>query len=111
MSKVQFMASLDQVTLDRLDALRVVMGVSRSEANRQALERGGLDKMERAQVGRIGRLHEVARANGEDNWRLFVRKLVAGRQPSEVPTLEVLEEKARGKLAALNTEQDTTEDQ
>lgn len=88
---VQLMLSVTQPELDRLDALRVVMGVSRSEVQRQANRTpGGLQALEMSSVLRLQRLLEVAKANGHGRLEDYVRALVAGRQ--KVPTLEELEQ-------------------
>lgn len=88
---VQLMLSVTQPELDRLDALRVVMGVSRSEVQRQANRtRGGLHALEASNVLRLQRLLEVAKAHGHKHIEDFVRPLVEGRQ--KVPTLEELEQ-------------------
>lgn len=56
-------------TLTRMDMLRIVMGVSRAEVNRQALEHGGLDALEKPRAERLERLRAVAPAGAAfDAW-------------------------------------------
>lgn len=89
--KDQFMVSVDPNVRDRLDALRIVMGVSRAEVNRQALVRGGLRGLEAGEHPRLNRLYGVA-SRYKLPWETFVRRLIdnAGRTP--LPNLEQLEE-------------------
>lgn len=86
--KKQFMAMLDEIILDRIDALRIVMGVSRAEVVRQALDGSGLAPMEAMHTDRLARLFRLSDRYGQD-WRTFVRQVVAGQKV--MPTLEVME--------------------
>lgn len=71
-----------------MDALRVVMRVSRAEVNRQVLRGATLDNMELAADARLSRLDVVAGRAGLLR-AAFVRALVGGRV--KVPALEELE--------------------
>lgn len=100
--KTQFTVMLDELDLDRLDALRIVMGVSRAEIVRR-LAATYLPRMEMSPHVRVrlSRLYTLAaRGAGipfdpdEDDrdaapWREMVRELAENRQ--NVPTLEELE--------------------
>jgi hypothetical protein len=86
--KSQFMALVDTGDLDRMDALRVVMRVSRAEVNRQVLRGASLENMELAADARLSRLDVVAGRAGLLR-AAFVRALVDGRV--KVPALEELE--------------------
>ena len=88
MNKVQFMVSVDPPVLDRLDALRIVMGVSRAEVNRQALVGQGLRGLEVDYRARLARLDAVAEKYGTDT-AAYVRGVVEGRQ--NAPSLEDIE--------------------
>ena len=63
--KVQFMALVEPETLDRLDALRIVMGISRARVAEQALKTGGLNRLEKEQRERLDRLAAVAARRGQ----------------------------------------------
>jgi hypothetical protein len=91
MNKVQAMIILDQTELDRIDALRIVMNVSRGEVQRQAIAdgTGPLSKMEAAHRDRLVRLYRLAEIEGDGDWRLWVRETVKGRKT--LPTLEAME--------------------
>lgn len=100
--KEQFTVMMDELDLDRLDALRIVLGVSRAEIVRR-LAATYLSRMELAPAtrGRLSRLYVLAarRANiaydpdesdpDASQWREMIRELTANRQT--VPTLEELE--------------------
>ncbi len=95
MTKIQFMAIIDQRELDRLDALRIVMGVSRAEVNRQAVAdaTGPIGALEQQHRERLQRLYRLAEEEGASDWRLWVRDTVKGRR--SLPTLEGFEALAR----------------
>lgn len=88
--KDQFMVSVDPNVRDRLDALRIVMGVSRAEVNRQALMRGGLKGLEAGAHPRLNRLYAVAAAH-ELPWERYVRSLADQNGRTPIPSLEELE--------------------
>jgi hypothetical protein len=105
--KEQFMVSVDPNVRDRLDALRIVMGVSRAEVNRQALVQGGLAGLEGANHPRLNRLYVLAQAIGERSWEAYVRKLAQyGRQ--RMPTLEQLEQRRSVALSRYHAEHPMT---
>lgn len=88
MRKAQFMALVPPKLLCRLDALRIVMSVSRAEVNRQMIERV-IRWFEEKEHFRLERLALLAAAAGmplDD----YVQSVVKGRQT--VPTLEMLED-------------------
>jgi hypothetical protein len=91
MSKIQFMGILDRTQLDRVDALRIVMGVSRAEVVRRAVDdtAGPLRVLEAAQQERLQRLYRLAEKEGATDWRLWVRETVKGRR--SLPSLEGFE--------------------
>lgn len=96
MAKVQFMLSIEELERDRMDALRIVMGVSRSEVGRRALARNGLSGLEKSQALRLGRLYALAERKGYAGWESYVRSVienVPGRGPNKdaTPALEDLE--------------------
>jgi hypothetical protein len=92
-SKKQFMISVDEVDRDRLDALRIVMGVSRAEAARQALQRKGLAGLESAYHPRLARLYALAQRAGCRRWPEYVRQLTGdGKGLQRLPSLEELED-------------------
>ena len=88
--KNQFMIGVDALTRDRLDALRIVLGVSRAEVARPAMERGAIPGMERTNAIRLGRLYELAGTLGYTSWTEYVRDLVE-KYPKVIPSLETLE--------------------
>lgn len=91
MSKVQFMALVDEHQLDRIDALRIVMGVSRAEVLRQAIDdaSGPLPILEQRYAPRLLRLRRLAAREGTGGWELWVRETVKGRMT--LPPLETME--------------------
>lgn len=91
MLKIQFMGILDRTELDRVDALRIVMGVSRAEVVRQAVSdaAGPLGALEHRHRERLQRLYLLAGRDGGGDWRLYVRDTVKDRR--SLPTLEALE--------------------
>jgi len=97
--KEQFMALVEPSTLDRLDALRVVLWASRAEINRQALEGGGLAALEAEHAAKLARLGNIVERAAVETPAYFVRHLVAGRQ--RVPQLEELEKMNRTQLRQL----------
>lgn len=88
MKKVQFMALVDAEERDRLDALRIVLGVSRAEVNRRALKDGGLDHQETLHQEKLDRLYAVAERAGQ-RYADYIQSVVTQRQ--HVPTLDELE--------------------
>ena len=89
--KHQFMVLVDESEMTRLDALRVVMYVSRAEVNRRVLKGQTFEQLESdpRNAERLARLDVLAeRVGGYDRAR-FVRELVVNRK--DVPALEVLE--------------------
>lgn len=92
-SKKQFMISVDEHDRDRLDALRIVMGVSRAEAARQALQQKGIAGLEAGWHPRLARLYAVAQRAGVRRWPEYVRQLTGdGKGLQRLPTLEELED-------------------
>lgn len=90
--KDQFMVSVDPIMRDRLDALRIVMGVSRAEVNRQALVQGGLHGLEAANHPRLERLYRLAaRERPRRSWEVYVRRLADTYGRTPIPSLEDLE--------------------
>lgn len=88
----QFMIGVPEATKDRMDALRIVMGISRAEVGRLALESkpGGLAVLERANAARLKRLDGLAATYGYPHWNALVWYLV-NRYGQKMPTLEALE--------------------
>ncbi len=88
----QFMLSVPDEVRVRMDALRIVLGVSRSEIGRRALTAGGLGALESSARAELARLHTVAR-NAQVTWQALVEAYVEaypqGRSVS--PTLVELE--------------------
>jgi hypothetical protein len=88
MAMAQFMNSVDEIDRDRMDALRIVRGVSRADVGRRLIEQA-LPAAEVAQGDRLARLEMVAKRAGAASVGGFVRQLVSGRQV--IPSLEDLE--------------------
>lgn len=97
----QFMAMVDEPTFYRLDALRIVMGVSRAEVNRQALEGKGIGALERENGARLDRLQRLADSAGISLVKYVQWFAETYRQGG--PTLEGLEEADSGHLASLTS--------
>lgn len=98
--KDQFMVSVDPPVRDRLDALRIVMGVSRAEVNRQALVQGGLAGLEFANHARLERLYRLARASRpRRSWEVYVRTLADNYGRTPIPSLEIMEQAASASRA------------
>lgn len=95
--KNQFMVLVDDVELHRLDALRVVMGVSRAEVCRRVIKGQTLGELEAVSVQRLRRLDEQATRAGLTPVA-FVRALVLDRVT--LPSLEELEGMAHADLMA-----------
>lgn len=91
MEKEQFMVAVARETRDRMDALRIVLGVSRAEVGRMVLE-GGLtiQRLERANVSRLARLHDLAR-DCDTTWQALVGNYI-DRYRTGGPGLEALED-------------------
>ncbi len=86
----QFQVLTEQSTVDRLDALRIVLGVTRANVVNGALEGPGLGGLEMRNLGRLVRLQEVARRQDKP-WELLVREYAAQWARKSGPTLEDLE--------------------
>lgn len=98
--KDQFMVSVDSNVRDRLDALRIVMGVSRAEVNRQALVQGGLAGLETAHQDRLERLYRLARQGQSGcSWEAWVRSLADSHGRKPLPSLEDMEWTAAARAA------------
>lgn len=69
--KPQAMVMLQQIIMDRTDALRVVTGRSRAEVIRQLIEKA-LPLMENEQRERLRRLYDVAKAS-DVSWEQLVQ--------------------------------------
>ena len=93
-TKEQFMVSVDELMRDEVDALRIVLGVSRAEVVRRALTQGGVIALKRANVDRLGRLYNLAEAEGFLSWGEYVQALIKA-SPKLSPSLESLEGLAR----------------
>lgn len=91
------MVLVDDVELHRLDALRVVMEVSRAEVCRKVLKGCPLGDLERTNANRLRRLDEQATRAGLTPVR-FVQALVLDRVT--LPSLEELETMAHADLMA-----------
>ena len=94
-AKTQVMVSLEQTDIDRVDALRLVMGESRSRVLTRALlnKPGGILTLEAANVERLARLTKLARDAGM-TWNAYVQKYAELMKYQTYPTtLEELEEK------------------
>lgn len=87
----QFMITVPDPVLTDLDALRLVMGVSRAEVVRQAALGKGLGALNRAHSGRLERLEKVALAHGHPNLEKYVEKLSQEAGNRGMPRLEELE--------------------
>lgn len=88
----QFMVLVTEVERARLDALRIVMGVSRAEVARQAMTRGPISKLERENAMRLARLSGIAGAAGYAGIEPFVMALVQRPEyRQKTPSLEELE--------------------
>jgi hypothetical protein len=85
--KNQFMALVDDDVLHRMDALRIVMGISRAEVNRQVLAGASLAALEHEHEAKLRRLDVVAARAGYRRAE-FVTALVSGRV--KVPPVGVL---------------------
>ena len=96
--KEQLMVLIDPDVMVRMDALRIVMGVSRAEVNRLALNGRTLETLETENVERLTRLVKLAAGAGltQDD---FVRVVVKGRKT--MPTLEELEALSKDELRSL----------
>lgn len=89
-----FTIQLDELSADRADALRIVMGASRAEVIRQGLERGGLNGLERGHVLALSRLYLLAEACALPSWREYVQLYVKTYRQAG-PALEALLAEAR----------------
>ncbi len=86
----QFQVLTDQSVVDRLDALRIVLEVTRANVVNAALEGPGLGGLELRNLGRLVRLQEVARRR-DMAWEKLVREYAATWARKHGPTLEDLE--------------------
>lgn len=88
----QFMVLVTELERARLDALRIVMGVSRAEVGRRGLFGGGVRALEREQRDRLIRLARVAGGAGYAGWESFVIALTERPEYRQrMPSLEELE--------------------
>jgi hypothetical protein len=89
----QFMVMMPELDVMRMDALRVVMGISRAEIGRRLIA-SALPALEFEHSARLDRLKLVASHSRYPGWQEFVRYLLdnpGNRQ--RVPALEDLEDK------------------
>lgn len=91
--KSQFMALVEVSTMDRLDALRLVMGVSRARVAEQAMVGGGLNRLERTHTERLERLYRLAGAQ-QRTWQELVREYA--KRNARVTYGQTLEELEQG---------------
>ena len=98
-TNAQFMVSVPEVTRDKMDGLRIVLGISRAEVGRMALEGRGLGQLERANGERLQRLDALAATLRYPNTNELVRALVK-EYGQKMPTLEQLEDPERRMVPA-----------
>lgn len=92
--KEQFMALVEPDTLSRLDALRIVMGISRARVAEHAMTHKGLRGLELEYTERLARLQELARRQ-DVTWQDYVRDYAAANSRKTYgATLEDLEHQA-----------------
>lgn len=100
-TKEQFMVSVDAPDRDRMDALRIVTGISRAEVGRRALLDGGIRALEAGQIARLTRMYALATDLGYGSrWPLFVRAYVKAHRQGG-PTLEEMEDMRQDDPAEL----------
>jgi len=86
----QFQVITEPERLYRLDALRVVLGVSRAKVVNMAMDRG-LSKLEREHEERLNRLHDLG-AGMNGGWVTIVKEYAErNRRKTYGETLEELE--------------------
>lgn len=97
--KDQFMILVERELRDRLDAIRIVTGLTRGEVGRRILEGKPLADFERQYVPQLARLYAVAETAGAKDWREYVRALVEMPVNAQrVPSLDELEAGAPGRV-------------
>ncbi len=89
--KEQFAVLAEAKTVRRLDALRIVMGVSRTRVGNEAWERGGIRALEREHAERLVRLATLAEKAGLSLDDYVQRYAQLNHRKTYGPTLEELE--------------------
>jgi hypothetical protein len=89
--KRQFMALVEPDTLARLDALRIVMGISRARVSEKAMLGAGLEQLEAQYDERMQRLVDLAAKRRMTLAELTERYATLYARKTYGPTLEELE--------------------